>query len=222
MNDEIARLTTQIDLLNKFISLLMEKNKQLENDIAYLMAEGRQKSASTAHTPTDNGMLEPSIAYTTTDNGQLDFSTTHTPVNNGQLEPSTAHTLTDNRQLGLSTAYTPAVNGMNQADTTLFAEKQYHDALFNVLWREMKPCKFVAISHASALLMHFYGQPVNSHKHLSGMLRLTESGISKQIAMLKKRQFVVRTAYQQYTLTPRALAILQEAARMVSGQNKTE
>jgi uncharacterized phage infection (PIP) family protein YhgE len=151
---------------------------------------------------------------------QLRAEITRLSNHDGKAENIDAYLTSEDRQLSSSTSHLTAEDGKAGIDTALFTQKPFRQALFNLLWREMKRCKWPAITHASQLLMHFYTRQINTHARLKSVTQMTESGVAKHLAMLKKRQLVQRTAFQEYSLTPKALGILREAARAVNETNK--
>jgi hypothetical protein len=67
------------------------------------------------------------------------------------------------------------------------------------------------IDKAARILTLLYGNPRQPHKILRHYTGLSETGMAKHIMMLKRKELVVRTAFQTYTLTQRALKIMSDA-----------
>lgn len=77
----------------------------------------------------------------------------------------------------------------------------------------MPNCRRSSVRNAAEILMQLYTNPRNSYKVLRHLTGLSEDGMTKHIMALKKRGLIVRTAFQEYTLTDAALQILEHARR---------
>src|SRR5205085_8341602 len=104
----------------------------------------------------------------------------------------TSNMLSEGRKDSLNISYTDKGSGKNWIN---------HSVLANCLRKEMLRSNGKGLRNAATLLIQFYSEPRNTHKHLASITGMTMSGVAKQIYMLKKRQLIVRHGHQTYLLT---------------------
>lgn len=68
---------------------------------------------------------------------------------------------------------------------------------------------WASLTHTAKLLMHLYITPRNSYKTLREVSGLSTDGLTKRIGRLKKKGFIVRTAFQEYTLTAKGRELVE-------------
>jgi hypothetical protein len=72
-------------------------------------------------------------------------------------------------------------------------------------------CSRPSAMAAAKILVELYKNPKQSHSSLIKISGFSVGGLSKHIAMLKRRGLIVRTAYQQYELTNLALQMMRDS-----------
>jgi DNA-binding MarR family transcriptional regulator len=64
---------------------------------------------------------------------------------------------------------------------------------------------------AAKILVELYKNPKQSYSSFIKISGFSVGGLSKHIAMLKRRGLIIRTAYQQYELTNLALQMMRDS-----------
>jgi predicted transcriptional regulator len=85
-----------------------------------------------------------------------------------------------------------------------------------VLWAKLKaelPLRRSrkTIRNISIILKTLFENNKHSHQDLMNLTGMSVDGMAKHIQMLKKNQFIIRVAYQQYQLTEKSLNVLRSA-----------
>ena len=77
----------------------------------------------------------------------------------------------------------------------------------------MLKCNNDSVKNAGIILKKLYQNPKQSHKALMKVTGLSVDGMAKHVRMLKKRELVHKTGFQQYELTEKSLDILRDGMR---------
>jgi hypothetical protein len=195
-------LQKEIERQNFIINLLIEKNRELEQKL---------QSAFRQITSTDHPFL-----HHTQDGDEPNYVHQYVGdeqgLSNGDIYNSSSGVNGLDRL-----AYSNAENGETSKQpfipisTTEIepAKVNYHE-VYSALRKQMPNAKRTAAKNAAVMMIHLCSKKNNTHHELCKVTGLTPRGMAKHIMMLKRRGYIVRTAYQQYELTERALVILRQ------------
>lgn len=105
------------------------------------------------------------------------------------------------------------VNSNNLAIAEKKAGEKYlnQHMVVSALRHVMLKCSNWSIYSTAKILIQLHNSPRNSYKHLRELTGLSEDGMTKRIMAMKKRGLIVRTAFQQYTITGKGLEVLDKS-----------
>lgn len=202
------------------------------NNVFQYAANGQELSNGNLYnsSPGVNGMDDPAYsnagnrdalkhsAYSNAENGEALKHSAYSNVENGQASKLSAYSNVENGQASKSAAYSNAENGEVPkqpfapiSTTEIDPAKVNYNEVYAALRMQMPNAKRTAAKNAAFMLIHLCSKKNNTHHELCKVTSLTPRGMAKHIMMLKRRGYIVRTAYQQYELTERALMILRQA-----------
>ncbi len=113
----------------------------------------------------------------------------------------------------LSAENKAGVNSNNLSIEEKKAGEKYlnQDMVVSALCSVMVKCSTSSLYSTAKILIQLHNSPRNSYAKLRELTGLSEDGMTKRIMAMKKRGLIVRTAFQQYALTCKALEVLDKA-----------
>ncbi len=140
-------------------------------------------------------------------NVQLGRMQNELDLSNVQLGATQNEFNSSNVQLGITT--NKIVYGINKIDidVTKLNMSSFRSKIKGLIVKCSRPSAMAA----AKILVELYKNPKQSHSSLIKISGFSVGGLSKHIAMLKRRGLIVRTAYQQYELTNLALQMMRQS-----------
>jgi len=187
--------TTEIARLNSIIDALITENRMLKNQIA-----DDKKSNETRNIPfaNDNNMIGNLTHLIANENilpGNLNYPLAEEKKMVGNLNVQIAN---DNSDYGKSNNITVEVK-------TVVPSEAHFSVLSKYLKEQgMKKSSLEGRTHAAKLLIYFYHQNRGDYKTLMKISGLSYFGLGKMIRSLKNRGWIIRSGWQQFTLTDAA------------------
>jgi len=99
----------------------------------------------------------------------------------------------------------------NNSSTPIFKPNPEQQLAYHLFKHLNMKTKRSGRNHSAKLLLHFYHSNRGSHAELMKVTGLTIGGLTKKLEMFKKRGWLVRSGWQQFTLTDVARKIVTDA-----------
>ena len=218
MQQDITKLQEEIDRCKEIIDILLKENRQLQQQIAYHTQNNSEKGNATAHRSTHDRQFRADTADGVADDRQFRADTADGVANDRQFRADTADGAADDRQFRADNADGIANDRQFRADNADGAadDRQFWidiDVLANLLKKEVPASKLKGLHNMCSILQLFYTKTHHTHKHIAVVAKMSESGVAKNLRMLKKRGLIVRSGFQEYSLTAKALGIINQCIK---------
>ena len=214
--EETAYLKSEIARLNKIINALLKYNDLLSAENAVLKNGNRENNTESAYHENINGNSEFKSAVPKIGNGINNSESALSKNWNGISDSESALSENEKGQSNVPDGIRKIGNGNPSARRPLPAYIEPSARILSVLnnlliAHGMKRVKFSAVRNAALLLLHFHNQSGGSYAGLQKLTGLSNYGLAKFIRSLKKRNLIVRTGWQQFSITESGEALVRAA-----------
>lgn len=214
--EEIAYLKNEIARLNKIITVLLKYNDLLNAENALLKNANGQSNAEMAVPETWKGTIESNSAFPEIQNGNNNADNAIPENENGNINSGSAIPENRNGQSNASDGIHKTGKGNPSFGQPLpaFIEPSpgVLSALHNLLQSHgFNQVKYSATRNAALLLLHFHNKNAGSYASLRKLTGLSNYGLAKFIRSLKKRNLIIRTGWQQFSITESGEALVRGA-----------
>lgn len=212
-------------------TLLREENERLKLIIALLTQQfGASKQPFDTDPSTGNGAKQFVYSYLQTEDGITLLSQPNSSSDIGITQPCNADAGTGNAltqvcvavpSSGIGTEQVSEGNSPSGIGTTQPVQPisspakgsaQLHfGSIRSGLRRLMPNCRHSSHDAATKILIQLLTSERNTTAQWRHLTDLSASGVAKQLMMLRKRGLIIRTGFQQYSLTGTALEMVEKA-----------
>lgn len=246
LKTEIARLNKIITALIKYNDLLsaeiaLSKIGNRENNVGIAISEIRNGNSNIqiASSEIDNGNNNAHIVLPEILNGNLNEDIVLSEIGNGNLNVenilseirignlNVQHIVSEISKGNLNVQKTVPETGNSHQNVPkplpgiITPSPAMLSGLINILkFSGFNKVRDSAIRNTALLLLHFHNKNASGHADLQKLTGLSRFGIAKFIGSLKKRGLIVRTGWQQFSITANGEALLRSAWEKMDGLEK--
>ncbi|MES2622279.1 MAG: hypothetical protein V4615_15620 [Bacteroidota bacterium] len=227
---EIAHLKSEVERLNKIITVLLEQSEAQRARIALAKKGNTFPDDEIATTGKMNGNTDNSIAITEKWNGNTNVSRPVPEIGNGNTESSIATAETDNGNANVRRPVSENGKGNTKGWINLseigkgnpselpplpaFLPLNHDNILrLHVLLKKegFNKVRNEAVKNAARLMLHFYNKGGGAYPELMKLTGLSRFGLGKYIRSLKKRGLIERSGWQQFRVTAQGVGLMKLA-----------
>jgi hypothetical protein len=208
---DFATLQVENERLQMMITALAEQNRLLQQQMMQLQALSKDPSNQThpnGWIPTDtsnqkhtNGWMQSDASNRSHSIGWMPTDASNQDHPNGWIQTDASNRAAEKEALHPNAAHFTTSSKPLQIDMVLFK---------HLLREAGVGINSISLTSSAAILWFCIQQPLHSSAKLMAHTGFSEGGVSKRLMVLKKLGLLYRSGYQYYTLTPKAIVLVQK------------